>query len=323
MQQNLNDLYFFAQVVEKGGFAPAGRALSIPKSRLSRRIALLEEHLGVRLLQRSSRRFAVTEIGQVYLRHCQAMLAEAQAAQDAIDHMQAEPRGQIRLSCPITLAQTLMAGIVGEFMAAYPQVTVYMEVTNRRVDVIEEGLDIALRVRNVLEDSALVMRSFGFSRVSLLGSPALLERLGPPAHPEDLARFPSLGMIMRNGKYAWPLHGPEGAVHTVAYAPRLLADDFIVLRETAAAGVGLAAMPEYLCRDALMSGGLVRVLPQWTFVQSNLHAVFPSRRGLLPAVRCFIDFLAARLPDVASEYGIGDFVGGEDTDDAAASALPV
>lgn len=309
MRQDLNDLYFFTQVVEQGGFTAAGRALGIPKSRLSRRIALLEERLGVRLLQRSSRNFMVTDIGQIYLRHCQAMLAEAQAAQDAIDHIQAEPRGQIRVSCPIALAQTLMASLIGEFMVAYPQVSIFMDVTNRRVDVIEEGFDIALRVRTVLEDSALAMRWFGHSRISLLGSPVLLERIGPPAHPNDLARFPSLGMPMSSGKYVWHLQGPEKERCNIEYAPRLLADDFNVLRKAAVAGVGLAALPEYLCREELLSRALIRVLPHWAFPQSNLHAVFPSRRGLVPAVRCFIDFLAKRLPEVADEYGTGNFVG--------------
>ncbi|HYD79712.1 MAG TPA: LysR substrate-binding domain-containing protein [Paucimonas sp.] len=310
MQQDLNDLYFFAQVVENGGFAAAGRALGLPKSRLSRRIAELEERLGVRLLQRSSRRFAVTEIGQVYLRHCQAMLAEAQAAQEAIDHIQAEPRGQIRVSCPITLAQTLLSGLIGEFMNAYPHVNVYMDVTNRRVDVIEEGYDVALRVRAAVESSNLVMRSFGMNRTTLLASPALLERLGAPAAPNDLGRFPSLSMPMNDGRYVWTLENADGEIRTVEHAPRLIADDLLLLRETAISGVGLAVLPEYLCREAMRDGKLVRVLPQWSYFRSNLHAVFASRRGLLPAVRCFIDFLAKRLPEVASEFGVSDFAPG-------------
>jgi DNA-binding transcriptional LysR family regulator len=272
----------------------------------------------VRLLQRSSRRFTVTDIGQVYLRHCQAMLAEAQAAQEAIDHIQSEPRGQVRVSCPVTLAQTLMAGITAEFMLAYPQVSVFMDVTNRRVDVIEEGFDVALRVRSVIESSNLVMRSFGMDRLSLLASPALLERAGVPAGPDDLARLPSLSMPMSDGRYTWTLHHGADETASVDYAPRLIADDMLLLREAAIAGVGLAALPEYLCRDALLDGRLVHVLPNWTFPCSTLHAVFASRRGLLPAVRCFIDFLAQRLPEVASELGISNFAQAKGT----GAALP-
>ena len=308
MQQDLNDLYFFAKVVEYGGFAPAGRILGLPKSRLSRRIAELEERLGVRLIQRSSRRFTVTEIGQVYLRHCQAMLADAQAAQEAIDHIQAEPRGTIRVSCPITVAQTLLSKLIGEFMSAYPLVNVILDITNRRVDVIEEGYDVALRVRTVVESSNLVMRSFGTHRGSLVGSPALLERLGMPAVPNDLGRFPSLSLPINDGRYVWTLQNTDGETCTIEHTPRLIADDLMLLRETAIAGVGLAALPDHLCREALQNGQLVRALPQWSSMPANFHAVFPSRRGLLPAVRCFIDFLSTRLPEVANERGFRDVI---------------
>jgi len=143
--QDLNDLYYYVQVVDHGGFAPAGRALGIPKSKLSRRIALLEERLGVRLIQRSTRRFAVTEIGQTYYGHCKAMLVEAEAADDAIAVMHAEPRGIVRLACPVALLDARVAGMVAGFMVAHPRVEVHLEETNRRVDVVGEGVDIALR----------------------------------------------------------------------------------------------------------------------------------------------------------------------------------
>lgn len=301
MQHDLNDLYFFAQVVEHGGFAPAGRALGIPKSRLSRRIAMLEERLGLRLLQRTSRHFTVTDGGQIYLQHCQALLAHAEAAQESIDQIQSEPSGKIRLSCPITVAQTLIAGILAEFMMMYPKVSIFMEVANRRVDVIEEGFDLAIRVRNPTEDSTLVMRSLGQGQIALYGSPALLARLGAPQRPEELARFPSISLYFRDGRYVWSLHGPDNEACRIDHVPRLVADDFIVLREAALAGVGLVAMPEYLCQNALMTGALVRVLPDWTFSTSNLHIVFPSRRGLNPSVRCLIDYLAKRMPEIATQ----------------------
>jgi len=145
--QDLNDLYYFARVVEHGEFAPAGRALGMPKSTLSRRIALLEERLGSRLLQRSTRHFGMTEVGEVYYRHCVAMIAEAEAAQEAIDNTSAEPRGTIRVTCPISLMFSSVAPIISRYLAAHPQVRVQLSATNRRVDVIEEGVDVALRVR--------------------------------------------------------------------------------------------------------------------------------------------------------------------------------
>lgn len=304
MQQDLNDLYFFTQVVERGGFAPAGRSLGVPKSRLSRRVAALEEQLGVRLLQRTSRNFTVTDIGQVYLRHCQAMLSEAQAAQESIDHFQAEPRGQIRFSCPIVLAQTVMSVLLPEFMNRYPLVSIFMDVTNRRVDVVEEGYDLAIRVRNVMEDSNLVMRSFITSHSILACSPDLLARIGAPHHPDDLLRFPSLSVTFSDNRYVWRLTGPDDASCKIEYVPKLLADDFIVIREAAIASVGIVSLPEYMARTAMKSGKLVRILPEWSFAPANLHAVFPSRRGLVPAVRAFIDFLAERMPAIALQYSL-------------------
>ena len=146
---DLNDLFYFAKVVEFGGFAPASRAITVPKSKLSRRVAGLEERLGVRLINRSSRQFSVTEVGQQYYEHCKAMLVEAESAQEAIDTVTAEPRGVIRLACPITLLHVHIGSFLADFMKQYPEITVHLEATNRRVDVISEGVDVAIRVRPV------------------------------------------------------------------------------------------------------------------------------------------------------------------------------
>lgn len=159
---DLNDLYYFAMVVDHGGFAAAERALGIPKSRLSRRISQLETDLGVRLLQRSTRRFAVTDVGTSVHRHAQTMLAEAQAAREVVDRLSAEPRGLVRVSVPVSLAQIQLPKLLPEFLAKYPKVRLQLNISNRRVDVINEGYDIALRVRSRLDDDgSLVMRSFG------------------------------------------------------------------------------------------------------------------------------------------------------------------
>ena len=156
--KDLNDLYYYVQVVDHGGFAPAGRALGMPKSKLSRRIALLEERLGTRLIQRSTRRFAVTEPGQTYYGHCKAMLVEAEAADEAIALTQAEPRGVVRMTCPVALLDTHVGDMVAAFMVAHPRVQIHLEETNRRVDVVGEGVDVAIRVRPPpIEDSELVL----------------------------------------------------------------------------------------------------------------------------------------------------------------------
>lgn len=292
--KDLNDLYFFVQVVEHGGFAPAARALGIPKSRLSRRIALLEERLGVRLLQRTTRRFTVTEVGQEYYRHCVAMLVEAEAAEEAIEQLRAEPRGLVRLSCPAALVYFQVGDMLARFMVANPGVQVQLECTNRRVDVIGEGFDLALRARiPPLEDSDLVLKVLGNSRHRLVASPALLEKYAQPRVPADLAMLPSVDLGPPQVQHFWSLDGPDGAHARVPHQPRLVVDDMVALCFAARNGVGVAQLPTMMIGDEMKRGGLVDVLGDWVPKSRIVHAVFPSRRGLLPSVRALLDYLAA------------------------------
>src|SRR3954471_15101704 len=208
--QDLNDLYYFSIVVEKNGFAAAGRALGIPKSRLSRRVAQLEERLGVRLLQRSTRRFAVTDAGQRFYRHCQAVIAEAQAAEEAVAQLTTEPRGLVRLSCPVSITQNVMANILPGFAEKYPQVKILVLSTNRRIDLINEGVDVAIRVRFKLDtDADLVVRTFGHSHSVLVASPKYLDEKGRPQQPEELASHPTISIAELEWQ-AWELSGPDG-----------------------------------------------------------------------------------------------------------------
>ncbi len=296
VMQDLNDLYFFAGVVEHGGFSAAGRALGVPKSRLSKRVSQLEERLGVRLLQRTTRRFVVTEVGERFYAHCRAVLEEAQAAQDAVDEIRAEPRGTVRLSCPISLAQTIMAHVLPDFMAQYPKVRVRLLSSDRRVDLIGEGFDIAIRVRNKLDtDATLIMRSFGQSRVLPVASPGLLETAGRPNTPADLTDMPTLSMSERDGPQSWTLIDAAGQQLHVDITPRLVCGSFAVLLEAARRGIGVAMLPQWVCAPLVGSGELEVLLPDWSTPEGTMHFVYPSRRGLLPAVRALVDFLADRL----------------------------
>lgn len=296
MPQDLNDLYFFAQVVDHRGFAPASRALGVPKSKLSRRIALLEERLGLRLIQRSTRRFSVTETGETYYRHCKAMLIEADAAQEAIDLLRAEPHGIVRVTCPVALLHACVAAMLAEFMVQNPRVEIHLESTNRRVDVIAEGIDVAIRARTPpLEDSGLVMRMLAERSWCLVASPTLCERYGLPTVPAELTHLPSLDLGPPRRDHLWQLEGPAGALAAIAHHPRLVTDDMIALRAAAVAGVGIVQLPAMVMGEEVRSGRLVKVLPQWTSKGGVVHAVFPSRRGLLPSVRKLIDFLASRF----------------------------
>ena len=294
--QDLNDLFYFAQVVDYGGFAAAGRALGIPKSKLSRRVALLEQRLGVRLLQRSTRHFSVTELGQSFLLHCKAMLVEADAAHEAIERTRSEPRGIVRMTCPIALLDTRVAAIVTDFMLQHPQVEVHLEATDRRVDVIGEAIDVALRVRvPPLQDSELVLRTLAQSSQCLVGAPQLLQRLGAPSAPADLAALPSMDLGAPQTEHVWSLLGPEGAQARIHHHPRLVTRSMIALRLAATAGVGIVQLPSQMVHDELTRGALLRVLPDWAPRLEIIHAVWPSRRGLLPSVRALIDFLAVRF----------------------------
>jgi DNA-binding transcriptional LysR family regulator len=300
--QDLNDLYYFAMVVDHGGFAAAERTLGIPKSRLSRRISQLENDLGVRLLQRSTRRFAVTDVGQSVHRHAQSMLAEATAAREVVDRLSAEPRGVVRVSVPVGIAQQLIPQMLPEFLAKYPQVRVQMHVSNRRVDVINEGFDIALRVRSKLDDDgSLVMRSFGQIQELLVASPKYLDRAGRPTQPEELHDHVTLTMNEDEVRQRWELQGKDGEIRRVELKPRVSGFDFPMLMALAKQGLGITMLPETLCADAVRNGELEVVLPDWRLPQGIAHVVFASRRGLLPAVRVFIDFLAEKLPPLIEE----------------------
>jgi DNA-binding transcriptional LysR family regulator len=297
--QPLEGFYYFTQVVDHGGFARAARALGIPKSRLSRHVMALEAQLNVRLLNRSTRRFAVTEVGQEVYRHAAAMRAEADAALEAVEFARAAPRGTIRASCPVTLAQSVLASMLPVFLAKYPAVRLQLHVSNRRVDVVREGFDVALRVRSQPSgEDGLVMRTFGRAHELLVASPAYLARAGAPASPQDLGSRETLDYGGELDRQPWELVGSDGQSVRAEHTPRVICHDFIVLRATVLAGLGIAKLPDSVVREDVHSGALTRVLPDWNSPQGVVHAVFPSRRGLLPAVRAFIDFLAERVPAV-------------------------
>ena len=294
--QDLNDMLYFAEVVDKGGFAAAGRSLGLPKSKLSRRVAELEARLGVRLLQRTTRRLSLTEAGELYHRHCVAMREDAEAAEEAVALVQSEPRGTIRLVCPVTLAQTTIGQLMPAFLARYPKLRVEMEVSNRVVDLVQEGVDVALRVRPTLEDSgSLVVKHLGSTKGLLVGSPAQLAREGPVATLEDLAQFATLAMSAIDGRASWKLVGPDGREHEFAHRPVYTANDMLTLKLATLQGVGLCVLPDYMCDEELADGRLVVVLPGWAPPPAVVHAVFPSRRGMAPAMRRFLDFLGEHV----------------------------
>ena len=299
--QDLNDLRFFVEVVEQNGFAAAARKLGMPRSRLSRRIGLLEERLGVRLVHRSTRRFAVTEIGREYYRHCVAMMVEADAAQETIERMRSEPQGVVRVSCPASLIYFQVGEMIARFMEQCPKVDVLLESTNRRVDVIREGFDLAIRVRfPPLEDSDLIIRKLADSPQRLVASPSLAQAFARRLVPADLPTLPSLAWDPASLEHEWRLDGPDGAVSTIRHKPRFVTEDMVALRLTALRGVGICQFPTFVVEEDLRSGRLIDLLPDWSPRAGIIHAAFPSRRGLLPSVRALLDFLAKQYAETAA-----------------------
>ncbi|MCQ8783642.1 LysR substrate-binding domain-containing protein [Mangrovibrevibacter kandeliae] len=296
MRQDLNDYVYFAEVVAHGGYTAAGRALREPKSKLSRRIAALEARLGVRLIERSSRRFRVTEVGQSFYERCRAMMLEAERAEALVAEAQAEPHGLIRMSCPRNLVK-LVSVIARGFLDRFPKVRLQLLVTDRAVDLIDERIDLALRVRHELtSDASLTMRSLGRSRWILVASP---ERAADfDGDVADLAALPTLGTSDDAGEATWMLQSDDGASHVVRHAPRMTCPDYAVLCDAAADGLGVAFLPDHACAAYLASGKLVRVFRKWRSKDGIVHLVFTTRRGLPPAVRALIDHMAREFPEL-------------------------
>ncbi|AMB88227.1 LysR family transcriptional regulator [Pseudomonas agarici] len=285
-------LYYFAKVVEAGGFAAAGRLLGVPKSRLSRRIAELEERLGTRLLQRTTRQLKLTAVGERYLRHCQAMLLEAEMADEAVASMSSEPRGRLRVSCPVGLAQEFMPWVISSFLAAHPLVQLEVLMVNRRVDLVAEGIDVALRVReHGDEDPLLVTRRLRRAQTFMLATPAFLQE-----HPinslDDLKDAPILGALEADRLVHLSLRDERDQKRELILEARLGVDDFVVRKACALAGLGFTVLPMLYCEQELANGTFVRILPEWSLPGGWLQTVYPHRRGVLPAVRAWIDHLA-------------------------------
>ena len=296
MQYDLNDLYYYVKVVEHGGFSQAGLALGIPKSKLSRRIADLEQTLNVSLIYRSTRQFHVTEIGQIFYQQCKNVVDEAEIAHELICSVQTHPKGTIKLSCPVALLQVYLNDLLIDFMVKYPDIDIQILAVNRPVDVISEGLDLALRVRSLpLDDSGLMMKVLGYSRRILVANPSLFNEKGFPKDPEVLVDYPILANTEHSQNYTITFKNSEELSFTQHFTPKLATTDVLTLYHAALKGVGIARLPYGVVEKDLNSGELVEVLPEWRFPEDIIHAVYPSRKGLLPSVQLLLSYLAENI----------------------------
>jgi DNA-binding transcriptional LysR family regulator len=306
----LSDMYYFAKVAEYGSYSLAERALGVPKSRLSRRVAQLEQRLGVRLIERSPRHFALSEAGVVFLQHCERVVAEAERGMQAVSLLQEAPRGTVRVACMVNANRVLLAPIVPGFLANNPGVGLHILATNRAVDLYGDAVDIALRVGPEIDESDSVMvRKVMETRQYLVAAPSLLAERGPCTTLEELRAFPTLDISTPGGRHTWLLNGADGRSVSFNHQPRLISDDIETLRRAAHAGAGVVRISERMIQDDIEAGRLVAVLPDWSLRTNQVYLAFLASKGLTPSVRAFVEYVCATLPDAvrratAAEVGV-------------------
>ncbi|GLK88397.1 LysR family transcriptional regulator [Pseudomonas turukhanskensis] len=284
----LDDALIFTRVVECHSFTQAAQALAMQKSTVSRRIALLEERLGVRLLNRTTRKLRLTEVGQAYYERCRQIMLDFAEAEQAVMQLQQEPSGLLRITAPIEFGQLFLGRVLGAFMLQYPQITAEVEITSRHVDPLEEGVDIAILIGQP-QDSTLIARKLFSSGRRLCASPVYLAANGTPRVVGDLADHRAILLPQDSIRY-WPLLGENIPCQRV-----LSCNNLTFAREAALSGAGIAALPLMLSEDQVVRGQLVELLPDVRLPIGEVYAVYPSRRFQAMKVKAFLDFLMRSL----------------------------
>jgi DNA-binding transcriptional LysR family regulator len=291
---DLNDFANFHAVVTHGSFTAAARHLGLPKGTVSKRVARLEAELNVRLLERSTRRLRLTEVGAAIFEQSESIVGGFETARAIANNAHAEPNGLVRISCPQGLIPNLLDDMFRRFLHTYPRVRLEILELNRPVDLFVESIDLALRVRTApSDDASYIVRPLGLSRRILVASPTVAAGCPATMTIDDLTQAPVLALS--EDRDQWNLVDDEGAAYTVPVRPRLLCSDFFVLSQAALDGLGIVMLPEHLCRHKLERGTLVRVLPAWQSREGSIQAVFASRHGLTSALRTLIDFLVEQF----------------------------
>ncbi len=287
----MNEILVFTRVVQAGSFTAAARALEMPKSSVSRKVSELEDRLGARLLQRTTRRLRLTDAGRVYFDHCARIVAEIEEADQAVTRLHAAPRGLLRVTAPLSFG--LLGPAIAAFLKRYPDVQVDMMCSDRRVDLVDEGFDVAIRA-GPLDDSTLVARSLGVIKRVLVASPAYLRRRGTPRSPADLEQHSCISFAAGRAPGTWALHAGDRKVE-VRISARFAVNDLELMLETTRAGIGIAWLADFLCADDLRAGTLRQILPDWCSAEIPVHGVYPSSRHLSPKVVAFVDMIRDRF----------------------------
>jgi DNA-binding transcriptional LysR family regulator len=297
---DLKDVFYFVQVVDRGGFTSASRFLGLPKSTLSSRVKELERVLGVTLLNRTSRRFGMTDVGTQFYHYAQTMLQTAEVAEEAVRQRATEPSGVIRMTTAVEIAQFALKDLIPVFLKKHPKVQIVEITTDALVDIVADGYDLALRGHiSPLQNSSLVQRLVARAPWYLFAGPGYLDAKGVPATPEELAQHDILSMV-RSGASNLVLTGPNGRRSIVQTTPRFQSNNMVALKESACADLGIVALPGYVCKNEIAGKKLKQILPRWMAADARVSALIPYKRGLLPAVRSLVDFLARELPRITA-----------------------
>jgi DNA-binding transcriptional LysR family regulator len=289
----LASMAVFAKVAELGSFSAAADTLGLSKSAVSKHVTALEERLGVRLVNRTTRRLALTEVGLSYRETCARIVQEVEEAEQEAGRHGSEPRGRLKVTAPMTFGILHLAPLLPDFLAAHPRLEIDLALDDRIVDLLEEGVDVALRI-GTLRDSSLIARRIATARSICAASPAYLQANGTPLHPADLGGHNCLRYTYRRGPEAWELER-HGERHAVRLRGNLAANNGDALRAAAVGGLGIVVLPDFIVADDLASGRLVHLLADWRTPEFPIQAVWPPQRHPSPKLRAFVDFLAERL----------------------------
>lgn len=293
MENNLNDMMIFKLVAEQSSFTKAAELVGLPKSNISRKVTRLEKSLGVRLLERTTRSLHLTQIGQVYLEHCQRIHEEVSSAQHCVAMLASIPQGGIKIAASISVGQHLIAPNLSEFYQQFPKIKLDLSLTNRRVDVINEGFDLAIRV-GPSKDSTLISKRIGQVCLGLYASKNYLSEQNSIKTPSQLIAQQCLYMNAVDEKQIWSLHNCDEKVQ-VELAPIMTSDDFNVLLQATIDNMGITLLPHYMATQYVNSEQLIPVLPDWQSGYVNIYAIYPSRMGVTPKLNALLDFLTQRI----------------------------
>lgn len=291
---SLNAMEVFVRVVQAGSFSAAARSLDLTPSAVSKQIGRLEDRLAARLINRTTRQLKLTEVGAAFFERSTRILADVAEAEQAVVDLHGAPRGVLRLNVPAAFGHLHIAPLLPEFLALYPEVTVDLSFNDRFIDLVEEGVDVVIRIGE-LADSSLIARRLAPNRRVVCGTPAYLQAKGAPRVPEDLERHNCLVYTYRASRNDWRFSGPDGEEMVVHVSGNLEANNAEALRVTVLEGLGLALLPLWLVGEDLKAARLVEVLPDYHAPDSSIHAIYPPGRHLSPKVRSFVDFLAEKF----------------------------